>query len=78
MDSLLRSCPNMRGPLVKARGRMYGFIGGAGGAGDMSIGLGYSLSGVSVTGSRGGEFNETFEANESSRSDERSSTSWVA
>lgn len=74
IDSLLRSCPNMREPLVKARGRMLGFIGGAG---DISIGLGYSLSGVRVTVSRGGEFKETFEANESSRSDERSSTSWL-
>lgn len=46
-----------------------------GGAGDMSIGNPYSLSGVSTMGFLGGEFNDTVDAKESSKSEETSSSS---
>lgn len=79
---LLTSLPNIRAAVVNARGRPSGrglsLTNGLAkadlGAGEMSMASAYSLSGVRAMGSRGGEFSETFEANESSRSEERNSS----
>lgn len=73
---LLTSFPNTRpeAALVKARGRVAALVGwNLGGTGDMSIGTPYSLS-----GSLGGEFNDTVDAKESSKSEERSSSSCLS
>jgi hypothetical protein len=74
---LLTSFPNMRAAEVKALGRACGtdFVDLEGGAGEISIGFGYSLSsGVKGRVSRGGELMDTFDANESSKSEERNSS----
>jgi hypothetical protein len=65
--SLLTSRPNRRAELVKARGRPS--TGLDGGHGEMSMAEGpSSVSGVKTKLSRGGEFSDTFEANDDSRS----------
>lgn len=68
---LLMSFPKRRAALVKARGRPLDL---GGGAGEISIGSAYSYSGVRVIESLGGEFNETLEAKDNSRSEERKSS----
>ena len=75
---LLRSFPNSRAPLVNARGLLLlGFKspnlldGMTGGAGEMSIG---SQSEGKESCSRGGEFKETLDAKEISRSEDRMSS----
>lgn len=87
---LLMSRPNVRAPLVRARGRVFVlelvssfFREGARenmefGGGDMSMRSARSLSGVPTDIARGGELRDIVEANESSRSDDRNSStsSW--
>lgn len=74
-ELLLLSAPNMRAALVKARGRVVGFVlfMTKAGAGEISIGCGNSLSGVRVRVSLGGECKEV-DANDNSRSEERKSS----
>ena len=75
LQLLLISFPNSRAPLVKARGlllRDFNLLDGlTGGAGEISIG---TQSEGKETRSRGGEFKETLEAKEISRSEDRTSS----
>jgi hypothetical protein len=75
IERLLISLPKRRGPLVKARGRpLVVVVDFSGGAGEISMGSAYPFSDASMIDSFGGEFKDTVEAKEISRSE--SSTSF--